>query len=1204
MKHITFWFSLLLCLTSALNGFAQLQVSFPVSRAVFQRNLSNNAAISITGTYATTITHIEARVVARNGQGVSTNWQTIVASPQGGVFNGPLTVQGGWYDLSVRLMRGTQEVTAVTVERVGVGEVFVIAGQSNAQGVRRDGESAQDDRVSSVNYQYDPGMFPADAPFPEFTHLDGPNSIAPRGVGSWCWGPLGDLLTARLGVPVLFFNAAFTGTSVRNWAETAVGEQSVSDYIPAFYERKHPYFPLRLALQNYTHMLGVRAVLWHQGETDNDKGTTTAQYIDRLQTVIRQSRTDYGKNVPWMVARASYMDPFLSSSRITDAQNQVIASGPNVFAGPNTDGIQVPRSRAPLFDGIHFDNPGLRQVAAAWDASLNGAFLSAAIPISPAPAPVVTINCPGNNATTYTVSNYTQVLWDSGETGTTLTRPAGGPAARAKVKDALGNLHYTPVLTTPSAPTIQANGPTRFCQSAQVVLSSSQAQGIVWNTGATTQSISVTSTGNFSATLADYPGCPIVSNTIPISITPNPVAPTITVEGSLTSCAGDNTTLLASPATTYRWSNGERTQRITVSQSGSYSLIVEDGSGCISPGSQAITAVVNPRPATLSITPNGPTTFCADQTLTLNANAAPNYEWSSGQISAGIVVTQSGNYSVRTRNAFNCPSFASNVVPVTVNPLPNTPLVTSERTTTFCQGESTVLSATNSVGATYAWSNGVRTPRLPVTQSGTYSLTVIDDKGCSSAPSNQINVLVNPVPALPQLTASGRTIFCANESVTLTASPETAYQWSNGQTTRSILVNQSGRYSVRTRNTFNCVSDESGPINVTVNALPVKPTIVNERPTTFCAGDNTTLLASTAPAYNWSNGAQSQRVVVTQAGTYSLTVSDLNGCVSPASDAVTVVVNPLPDTPRLTASGNTTFCANESVTLTSTPDQVYLWNTGQITRSIGVVQSGTYSVRTRNQFSCQSAQSNIITVLVNPLPPAPVLRALGSLTFCEGDRVVLQVTGPAPVRTIWSTGDSTQTLTVRQAGSYTARIRDGNGCLSPGSQPLLTTTRARPAAPQLVQVGTYVLEASGAPSGERYYWRRDADSLQVATPQLRVNQSGVYSVRTAITYSPTLVCLSLPSGSFTYQLPNTNQNISVYPNPSPDGNFTIESLADLDNAVVTVYTLAGQCVFQSTPTLVNGRRQLPLYMLTPGPYIISIQTGNLKVSKRIQVGLY
>lgn len=1055
MKQRLFWSIVALCWLPSVRALAQLQLSFPQSRAVYQRNTANNAVVNISGTYTTAVTRIDARVVARNNQGFSTDWQPIVANPQGGVFSGQLTVQGGWYDLDVRLMRDGQEIATRRVERVGVGEVFIIAGQSNAGNIRGTdgstlGDSAGDDRVNCVNYYYSPD-YPNEPPAPTFSHLDNPNFIAPRGIGAWCWGRLGDLLANRLNVPILFFNAAFEGTLARNWAETATGQQSLSSYVPIYYPTKHPYYPLQLALQYYANTQGVRAILWHQGEGDNRFDTPTAQYVSYMQTVINQSRSDFGRNVAWVIARASYGDVLGTDAKVIAGQDQLIAGGNNVYAGPNTDVIQVPRSRPPLYDDIHFDNDGLREVANAWNASLTDGFFNSAAPIGPAPAPTIAVSCPGGNNVAYTVTNYDNVTWDSGETGRTITR-GGGATVRAKARDSRGNLVFTPAITVSNAPTVQSeSGINAFCEGNSVVLTSNYGENNVWSNGATTQRIIVNTTGSYSLRYNDVSGCTFTSNTLTITANPNPPAPTITNERPTTLCQGDNTVLVSSGSSRYNWSDGQTTQRATI------------------------------------------------------------------------------------------------------------------------------------------------------TQSGSYSLTVTDANGCTSPPSPVVTVTVNPVPATPQLTLSGRTTFCANESATLTSTEGLGYQWSSGQTSRSVSVNQSGTYQVRTRNQFNCLSAPSNSVSLVVNPLPAQPTITNERPTTFCQGESTVLIANAGGnRFNWSNGQTEQRITVTQSGSYSLTVSDANGCTSPASAVVNVVANPVPATPQLTANGRTTFCANESVTLTATEEAAYQWNSGQTSRSINVNQAGTYQVRTRNQFNCTSAPSNSVTITINPLPGAPTISARGALTFCQGNQLVLQT--DSPLRSLWSTGDSSQTLGVIETGTYTARVRDANGCVSFNSNSLAVQVLARPQTPVIRQVGTYLLEASGAPAGEPYFWRLGTDSLTVTGSLLRVNQSGQYVVRTQQTYGPTLVCVSLPSAPFAYALPTDIQDVSVYPNPSPDGLFLLETLANLNNAVVRVYTLSGQLVLRSSVLVLDQRRQLNLQSLSPGPYIVNLEADGVRVSKRIQIG--
>jgi hypothetical protein len=107
LSFLLFTASLLL----AINATAQLQIAFPASRAVYQRNNANSAVVAISGTYTVLGNRVDARALARvAGQGTSTDWQTIVANAQGGVYGGSLTLQGGWYDIEVRLMRDGQQV--------------------------------------------------------------------------------------------------------------------------------------------------------------------------------------------------------------------------------------------------------------------------------------------------------------------------------------------------------------------------------------------------------------------------------------------------------------------------------------------------------------------------------------------------------------------------------------------------------------------------------------------------------------------------------------------------------------------------------------------------------------------------------------------------------------------------------------------------------------------------------------------------------------------------------------------------------------------------------------------------------------------------------------------------------------------------------------------------------------------------------------
>ncbi|MCY7352527.1 MAG: hypothetical protein LH606_18030 [Cytophagaceae bacterium] len=139
----------------ARSASAQIQITLPTTRAVFQRDNNNCTSLTIAGNYTRLVDRVEARLVARQG-GSTTGWTTIQVDPQGGVFRGSMPVSGGWYNLEVRgLYQDSQVGNVATLERVGVGEVFIVAGQSNAQGLEptQAGQpESTDDRVTSIDY--------------------------------------------------------------------------------------------------------------------------------------------------------------------------------------------------------------------------------------------------------------------------------------------------------------------------------------------------------------------------------------------------------------------------------------------------------------------------------------------------------------------------------------------------------------------------------------------------------------------------------------------------------------------------------------------------------------------------------------------------------------------------------------------------------------------------------------------------------------------------------------------------------------------------------------------------------------------------------------------------------------------------------------------------------------------------------------------
>jgi gliding motility-associated-like protein len=379
---------------------------------------------------------------------------------------------------------------------------------------------------------------------------------------------------------------------------------------------------------------------------------------------------------------------------------------------------------------------------------------------------------------------------------------------------------------------------------------------------------------------------------------------------------------------------------------------------------------------------------------------------------------------------------------------------------------------TSTAGTSYLWSNGATTQNINVTTSGSYSVIVINASGCQSAPSVATVVTVNALPGIPTITADGPTTFCTGGSVTLTSSAGTIYLWSNGATTPSINITAAGNYTVQVTNASGCQSALSAATVVTVNALPATPTITANGPTTFCDGGNVTLSSSAGSTYLWSNGLTTASINITTSGSYTVQVTNANGCQSALSAATVVTVNAIPATPTVTAGGSTTFCDGTSITLTSSAETIYLWSNGATTQSINITSSGSYSVQVSTASGCQSATSVATIVTVNALPVTPIITAESPTTFCDGDVVTL--TSSPGMDYLWSNGASTPSVNITTAGNFTVQVSNASGCKSAQSVPTLVTVNALPLTTASnngpVCAGT-VLNLTGGPAGmTSYYW--------------------------------------------------------------------------------------------------------------------------------------
>lgn len=1036
------------CILFPLTIFAQINITFPSSRIVFQRDNFGNGIIHVTGQYSQSIDRVEVRVVPMSsGQGEQTDWRLLKDNPQGGFYSGTIQVRGGWYELQVRGLVNGNVISTAELQRVGVGEVFLVAGQSNAQGFFNYGAPGPgDDRVNCVNYRNNDNQNNS-FPKPDFVRMSDNGNVGPRGLSSWCWGRLGDMIANRLNVPVLFYNAAWEGTASKNWSETVDGGTTNSIYINDTYPGGQPYGNLRMSLNYYASVTGIRAILWHQGEADNLLNNSAGTYESNLRRIIEKSRQHFGKNVGWVISRVSYYNAKGNNQEIINGQNQVVLGGNSVFFGPSTDNIQTPRP-----DGFHFQNGGLSDLAGAWNSALDDNFFNSCFPQT-GTFPSFSVSCAGGNQLNINVQGpFSSVQWNNGANGSSVNFGPGN--YQATIRDGAGNVYYTPNINVPndlqSAPiAISVDGKLPLCQGSTVGLISSGATGNQWNTGSTNQRIEVSASGTYSVSTQNLYGC---KGSASINVTsfssPLPSKPTIAASGALTFCQGESVNLTATSAAEYRWSTGDRGQVVTARSSGIYEVRVLDDKGCTSEPT-SVNVQVNAPPAAPTISASGNTSFCQGGRVTLSSNYESGNIWSSGQQAKNIEVTTSGTYNVRFRDANGCDGISNNIT-VTVNPLPSAPTITPERPVVFCDGDSTIL--TSSSSAQYNWSNGARGRRINVLKAGSFSLTVTDANGCTSPGSEVVTVKVNTLPAPPTITADRNTTICENEVVTLTSSDQTGYIWSNGQNTRSVTVNLPGRYSVRTVDANRCQSPSSNNISITVNALPAKPIITALGPTTFCQGGQVSLTTNYSTGIAWSNFQNSQTITATTGGNYNVSYVDNNGCRS-VSDAFSVKVNPLPAAPTVVNERPTTFCETDNTVLTITSGgNIFEWSNGDRGRSIRVYSAGSISATVfEPSTGCTSPVSAPIRIVVNPNPGRPTISVGGPTTICADQNVTL--TAPEASAYQWSNNANTKSVAVNLAGNYTLIIRNQFGCPSPASEPVNVRVNQLPPIPSIISEG-------------------------------------------------------------------------------------------------------------------------------------------------------
>lgn len=523
--------------------------------------------------------------------------------------------------------------------------------------------------------------------------------------------------------------------------------------------------------------------------------------------------------------------------------------------------------------------------------------------------PLVSSNGPLNfcvgNSVSLSSSYASSNIWSTGATTQSITTSSSGVFYVSTFDNVCYSSSDSVVVTVnplPASPVISAGGPTAICQGNTVTLTSSAAASYLWNTGAITQSISVNSAGSYSVKVFNASGCSSTSNSISVIVQPTP---TVSTNNTGPYCPGNSISLTALGGGTYSWSGpGGFTStsqnpiitNATTSMSGTYSVTVTSN-GCSSTATTMVT--VNSNPSTPTVSVSGPLTFCQGGSVTLTSSSATGYTWSTGATSQSITVSSSGTYSVIVLNASGCTA-ASNSITVTVNPNSATPTITANGPLTFCEGDSVVLSSNFPENSLHDnnWFNGTTSvgnnSSITITTSGTYYVSHYYTPGTTlycPAYSSTVTVTVLPRPNTPTITVNGPLIICTGSPVMLNSSSNINNIWSNGATSPSITVYNSGSYYLQITDGV-CTSLSSIPVTITTVNPPINPSITVNGSLTLCKGEMVQLISNQTSNVIWSNGETTPYIDVYEPGSYLVSVS--NGvCPTLTSNPVLISVNNL-----------------------------------------------------------------------------------------------------------------------------------------------------------------------------------------------------------------------------------------------------------------------------------------------------------------------
>ncbi len=574
-----------------------------------------------------------------------------------------------------------------------------------------------------------------------------------------------------------------------------------------------------------------------------------------------------------------------------------------------------------------------------------------------------------------------------------------------------------------------------------------------WGGGITTQNRSNLSAGAYSVTATDANGCTVST----LATVNQPTVLAVSETHTNVSCnAGSNATIdVTSTGGTspyaYNWGAGITTEDRSNLAAGTYTVSVADNHSCSATLSVVITqpAVLAASATQTNVMCNGALTGAINLSVS-GGTSAYNFNWSNAAATEDLSNIAAGTYTVTVSDANSCTATLSKTITQ-----PAAIAISETHSDVLCNGYATgLIDITVNGGAGnygYLWSNGDNSQDPSGVMAGNYTVTVTDANSCTATATVAISqpTAFNINLAYNNISCNGGTDGNINLTVS-GATPGYTYTWNNGATTEDLSNIAAGNYFVIIHDANNCI----GNANITLTQ-PMGLSVSETHANVSCNGGNNgsiniAINGGTFPfTFTWNDGANTQNRNNLTAGTYQITVNDVNSCA--VSTPVTITQ---PAALAINLAATNVSCnglSNGGVIATvtgGTPAYNFNWSNGASTQNINGVAANSYTLTVTDTKSCQATATTSITQ-----PAALTVNGTQTNVSCFGGNNgaidVTTVGGTQPYNFSWNAGGNTEDLSSLTAATYTINATDAQGCNATA-----TFIISQPAALQLTLTAT------------------------------------------------------------------------------------------------------------------------------------------------------